>query len=505
VSFTPTAEQQAVADACAAGKNLVVQAAAGAGKTSTLKLAAAGMPGRGRYLTYNSAAAKAAQGAFPARVKCSTIHSLAWHVAKPYVDANRVPLGSKGAKRQSGAQIAEILGITRPLLIEDSVVEPKRLGYLAVATVNNWCLGIDFKPEPKHVPHQTGLSETGNAYLAEQVVPLAHKAWCDIYSKTGRINVNHDHYLRMWWNSSTRNGGRSVDLGVDFVMLDEAQDTNGLAAAIIQSQKNTQLIAVGDSYQSLYGWRGAIDALERWPADEVLYLQQSFRFGPAVAAEANKWLALLDAKMRVVGTPGIESAVTSAIPLPDAVLCRTNAGAMAAVMEALEANRRPALASGAGDIRAFAEAAIDLQNGRRTGHKDLWAFPDWDAVEAYVEGEDEGEADDLQMMVQLVGEYGAEDLLDVVDNRLTSPSRADVTMSTVHGAKGLEWNSVQIGGDFKSPGYDTRDRPIPLPRPLGMVAYVGVTRPKLRLGYGSLDWADEWLRGKTGRRLTVVA
>jgi hypothetical protein len=484
VKFAPTDEQLAVADACAAGRNVVVQAAAGAGKTTTMKLAAGRMRGTGWYGTYNSIAAKDAKKSMPASVKCSTIHSLAWPLARPYQQRGRLVGVPDGAKRQTGAQVAEILGITNPIMCDGVLVPPRTIGRLAAATVDQWCLGIDYKPEAKHVPTVKGLSEAGQRYLAEQIVPWSHKAWLDIFDVDGRLNVKHDHYLRMWWNTG------KARINADFVILDEAQDANALAAAIIQSQKHAQLVAVGDSCQALYGWRGAVDALKRWPADITLYLRQSFRFGDAVAEQANHWLRILDADLRVIGTPGIQSQVADAIDLPEAVLCRTNAGAMAAVLEALELGRKPALANGGGEVREFAEAALALQEGYATGHRDLWAFSSWQQVLDYLEAEEE-EAGDLYMLVNLVEQYGAQKLIDVIDHGLSSPARADVTMSTVHGSKGLEWPSVQIGGDFTDPGYDRAGRLVPVPRALGMVAYVAVTRPKLLLGRGSLSWVDQ--------------
>ena len=67
--------------------------------------------------------------------------------------------------------------------------------------------------------------------------------------------------------------------------------------------------------------------MSRFQADQRLCLSQSFRFGPAIAAEANKWLQLLDAPLRLRGFDRIPSTV-GPIACPDAVLCRTNAEAV---------------------------------------------------------------------------------------------------------------------------------------------------------------------------------
>jgi hypothetical protein len=45
MSFTPTEEQRAIVEAFRSRRNLVVEAGAGAGKTSTLKQCATAMPG----------------------------------------------------------------------------------------------------------------------------------------------------------------------------------------------------------------------------------------------------------------------------------------------------------------------------------------------------------------------------------------------------------------------------------------------------------------------------
>lgn len=485
-TFRLTDEQGAVSDGVASGDNLVVEAGAGAGKTSTLKASAKRIRGRARYLAYNSAAAKEAKASFPTNVKCSTIHGCAWRsTGVAYAERRRVPLpGPDGAPRQPGWRVAEILRITQTIMCDQVPVEPHQLGRIVIETLNQWCCGIDPAITTEHVPWQRGLSQAGNAYLASEIVPLARRAWQDVRDvDNGQLNVAHDFYLRMWWDSG------KAKLWERVVLYDEAQDANPLAAAIIQSQQ-AQLVAVGDSYQSLYEWRGAINALDDWPADQVLYLTQSFRFGEAVAEEANKYLELMGAKMRIRGTPARRSLVVPELELPRAVLCRTNMGAMAEVMKALDAGRKPALAKGGETIKAFAEAARQLQDGHRTAHPDLFAFPTWEAVKQYVETE---EGQDLRVSVSLIEDYGADQLIAIVDS-LADDRNADVTISTVHGAKGLEWSTVGIGEDFLQPGFDSEGHRRPMSRTLGMLAYVAVTRPREVLGRGSLSWVDEWLR-----------
>lgn len=223
-------------------------------------------------------------------------------------------------------------------------------------------------------------------------------------------------------------------------MLDEAQDSNPLVAQLVQSQQ-AQQIAVGDSCQSLYGWRGATDALERWPADHVLYLSQSWRFGSVIADEANKWLATLETRLRLSGNPSLQSRLTS-LDLPKAILCRTNAGGMAEVMRLLGEGRRVALVGKGQAIRALAVAAAELKSTGRTTHPELFVFTSWGALQEYVEEEDAGR--DLKPFVDLIDSYGPEAVIEATDS-LVDEKRADVVVSTAHSAKGREWDAVAIG------------------------------------------------------------
>jgi superfamily I DNA/RNA helicase len=69
VSHPPTPEQAAIIDAAATGEDLVVEAGAGTGKTSTLRLVAARLTGqRGVYIAYNKAIQVDAARSFPTSV-----------------------------------------------------------------------------------------------------------------------------------------------------------------------------------------------------------------------------------------------------------------------------------------------------------------------------------------------------------------------------------------------------------------------------------------------------
>lgn len=474
-----TAEQRVVIEACRAGEDLVVEAAAGAGKTSTMRLAAQVMRGRGLYLAYNKSIKEEAQQKFPTHVECKTAHGLAFGpVGKHYMP--RI----KTARQPSWVQ-AKILGITHPVQLSDELsLKPASIARLAMSTVKNFCYTADPDIHHNHVELPDGLAPELHKSVRRLVLPYACRAWDDIQNmRGGQLKAEHDHYLKTF-------AMRRPQLGYDFIILDEAQDTNPLVAALVQEQRNTQVIAVGDRAQSIYAWRGARDAMRTWPADQRLYLSQSFRFGPAVAAEANRWLPHCATPLRITGFNEITSEVGPIDSQPDAILCRTNATAVAEVMTALNnGQHRPALVGGGDAIMRLAEACRDLKEGRGTTHPELFLFETWGQVQDYVD--EDASAADLRVFVELIDEHGPEVIINALGN-LATENTADVVISTAHKAKGREWNTVRIADDFRRPGRDKAGNLKPIPQSEAMLSYVAVTRAQHHLDRGGLHWIDEY-------------
>lgn len=351
-------------------------------------------------------------------------------------------------------------------------------------TVGRYCRTADDELGAHNVPAVNGVDDPAAvAFLASTVLPLAVDAWADLREVRGKLRFQHDHYLKMW--ALTR-----PTLAADYILFDEAQDADPLISAVVQAQP-CQLIAVGDECQAIYGWRGAVDALATWPADTRLYLSQSWRFGPAVADEANKWLTLLHAKLRLTGTPTVASRLGPA-ERAKAILCRTNAEAISQAMAAMDAGRRAGLVGGGAAIKRLAQAAQNLQAGKPTEHPELFAFKSWAEVREYVRQDSAG--GDLATLVRLVDDVGAAEIIAAAD-RLADERYAEVVISTAHKAKGREWDSVRIGQDFRQPKADEDGKPGQVPRGEAMLAYVAITRAKKQLDRGGLAWIDDQLAG----------
>jgi superfamily I DNA/RNA helicase len=488
--MNPTDEQTAAADAFNAGDHLALQAGAGTGKTTTLTLLARTTKRRGRYLAYNRAIAQDATARFPASVQCKTAHALAY-AAVGHHYARRL-----NAPRRPAWQTGHALGITKDIRIGDRDLSQKALSNTTLRTVARFCHTADEEITRHHVPHLRGLENKDlHVELAAHIVPFARKAWSDLQNPDdGCVRVDHDHYLKIW--ALTR-----PKLAADFLLLDEAQDTNPVVEQIFLDQRShAQLVMVGDSAQAIYHWRGAKDVMTGFDGTH-LALSQSFRFGPRLAQEANRWLHIAGAPIRLTGTPTVPTEL-GPVACPDAVLCRTNVGAMAQVMALMAAGHRVALAGGGESLRALALAARDLKEGRRTSHPELLLFPTWGELQDYAAHDPAGR--DLQPLVDLVDKHGTDAILDAVSG-LAPEQQAEVTISTAHKAKGREWPCVTIADDFTPPKHSDQedDNGCAVPGPIddseARLAYVAVTRTRRRLDMGGLSWIDQHPDGNPAR------
>lgn len=204
--------------------------------------------------------------------------------------------------------------------------------------------------------------------------------------------------------------------------------------------------------QQLYAWRGASDILDTWPGLD-LTLSQSWRFGEAIAEQANLWLPHAHGKVKVVGNPRINSKVISGDPDPDArydaILCRSNAMCVQEVMDLIDKGITPAIAGGTDQMRSLLNAAVDLKENNSTTHPELYVFTDWEEVQAYSE---EPQGSDLKVLVKLVNRHGAKRLLWALSQTVDENSdKVECTVSTAHKSKGLEWDRVKIAKDFENP------------------------------------------------------
>ncbi|WP_255528141.1 UvrD-helicase domain-containing protein [Streptacidiphilus sp. P02-A3a] len=431
---------------------------------------------KGLYIAFNRGIAKDAQRRFGVNVRCGTAHGLAFRAGGHHYQARL------DAPRMPSKQAARLLGLDHDLVADTRKITPGHQARLVLGMIQKFCYTADREIMARHMERVNGVDPQYQEELAKYLLPFAHQAWLDLRSLRGRLRFEHDHYLKMWALTEPV-------LEADFVLLDEAQDTNPVLEEVFLAQ-HAQRVCVGDPAQQIYAWRFAQDVMSGFPAQH-LNLTQSFRFGARIAAAANRWLQHAESDLQISGH-GPHSRIGDA-PDAQAVLCRSNADAMSEILAYLEQGVPVALAGGGKALARIATAALELQSGRRTSHPELFLFTSWPEVREYVDHDKAGM--DLKAIVDLVDTYGAETILRAVE-RLAPEEGARVVVSTVHKAKGREWDSVRIGAGFNPPGFDEDGIQLPLDPAEARLVYVAVTRAKYLLDPGGITWIDAYESGQ---------
>lgn len=475
MSHAPTEEQQVAAGTFAAGVDLAVQAGAGCGKTTTLETMARSTPAIGTYMAFNRSIVNEAKEKMPVTCPASTVHGLGMRaIGGDYRHRLDVP-------RMKSWKLAELMGVPRkPLMVKigDGRSKSLQAGWLAslvMRALKAFCQSADLEPTIEHIPYVEGIDypEHGKRGHANNDLLRAHlagplaRAWADLSSPAGEIPYNRDHgyYLKVWALGEPTIPG-------SFIMADECQDLSGVMLQILEHNQRIgrQIVLVGDTQQAIYGWAGCVNAFDLFRVDVEVYLSQSFRFGNAIAAVANAVLEQVDAQLRLIGRPGKDSSV-GALANPSAVLCRSNAAALENVLRYQRAGKRPHLIGGGEDVLKFARAAADLKEGRETWHPDLACFESWGEVQAYVENDPQGS--DLKLLVEMIEEYGIDIIVQALEGMIGERD-ADVVISTAHKAKGREWDTVRLAGDFQDPDGSAEE---------WRLLYVAATRAREVLDY----------------------
>jgi len=165
----------------------------------------------------------------------------------------------------------------------------------------------------------------------------------------------------------------------------------------------------------------------------------------------------------------------------DAVLCRKNVTVVGALANGLAAGKKVAVRANVEEILAFADGADRLKQGQRAYKPAALAlFESWSDVVDYAKT---FAGRDLLPIVQIIEREGTDYLRSLL-SRVSSESDADYVVSTVHRAKGLEWNRVKVTGDFRFKTED--DGRIALADDEARLLYVALTRARLELDVAEL-------------------
>lgn len=410
--------------------NYAIQAPPGSGKTFLLLALARKMSGYGLNVSFNKILAIEAQQKFTQSVLCKTGHALAYgQVGYKYKDR---------LKKITGKLLSETEDIGDWQMFNS----PANKGYLILHTIRKYCYSSDSYVLPRHVPQLTILNDHNISDMKEDLVHHAQLIFDKMANLNNNLPITHDIYLKIW--ALTKPIIRK-----DYIFFDEYQDSNPVIADTIKRQK-CQKIFVGDEFQQIYNWRGAVNALKDESLSK-LYITQSFRFGDAIASMCNTIISSYYPYQfdyqPFYGNPDVESHI-SYDPLPnvDCIICRTNKGVIQQTIRALEKDLVCHILGGTKPLTYLINSIYQLKSQNFTNHPDLFLFKSFQELKEYSESDMGGE---LKPVLKLLETYGKQRLLNILSATIDDPDKADVTITTAHKAKGLEWPIVRLANDFK--------------------------------------------------------
>lgn len=431
--------------------NLKINAVAGSGKTTTLIEYAKAQPASTRilYLAFNKTVKQEAVRKFEAaglsNVQAETAHSLAYryvvrgsryqlHPAGGYkahelVELLRLPQDSGENRHQEYVLANHILKFVAYFCNQ---VEPRvqQLDYLATVT------------DPKARKFVTARYDTIERNCRELLARM----------ERAQVAITHDFYLKKFQLTQPV-------LPADVILFDEGQDASGVMLDVFFRQSATKVI-VGDTHQQIYGWRYAVNSLEKTDYQSQ-QLSTSFRFGEPIAKLATQVLAWKtqlggDPQLMVTGAGRHISEVVTR-----AVIGRTNLGLLLKAIEYVKQHRqqlRRVYFEGNINSYTYAEEGaslydvLALYNGRSSSIKDplIRKMANLTELADYAEQTEDRQ---LQMLIAIVEDYGNEVVelikelkrLHVADG---ARDQAQLYFSTVHRCKGLEYDEVQLVPDF---------------------------------------------------------
>ncbi len=445
-------------------QSLKISAFAGTGKTSTLTALANSSRKSGLYLAFNKSVAAEASGKFPQTVACRTTHALALkNIPGIYRQNSR-----KLFEPVNGNLVAKLLEIEE-IAIDDVLLKPRALAYLTARAVQRFCQSGDEELDARHVPITGKMQKLHPKYQDEfrvYVGQLAAHLWRLMRDPSTAAPLGHDGYLKLWSLSKPT-------LHYDYILLDEAQDTNEAVLSVLRQQQ-TQLTLVGDRHQQIYEWRGAVNAMASVETGAEALLTRSFRFGEPVALAATSILRLLGESRSVIGDPSKHSRIAAA-GRTGTILCRTNAGVVGVVVDALNVSRTVHVVGGVAELMRMLEDVERLKSANPAECPEFFGFANWDELADFAESE---EGQSVRSFVKIVNIQGESNLIKMLKVVSKEEAGADLIVSTGHKAKGREWDSVTLFSDFEPRLDKANPEKLVMNQEEARLLYVAVTRAR---------------------------
>lgn len=464
--FSPTQEQLDIVKAFGTTRVLKVNAVSGSGKSSTLKLLAEEYKQPSLLLAFNKAIADEAASRFPSHVQCRTMNSVAYsHYGKILQHKLNFNKNPKLNTMRSIKNTVDWFNLKEYDLAEPPI-NARVIAGLARDAVDRFCYSAR-KEISEHDLYYKDIKdleknhEFDSQHFSRCIVNLAKLIWKERINPISNSSCTHDTYVKLWSLSNPK-------LNFDIVYVDEAQDINPCILHVLE-QQTCKILYVGDQYQSIYGFRGATNAMKHIAAP-TMYLSQSWRYGEAIACLAE--CILHKGNVTVKGNPSIQSVLEEIdVTQQHTVIFRTNAGLLSYAEELMD---KGVVISIEIDVKNFirqVNSIIELMKGGKPFHDNIARFGSFNELLEYAK-----ESVEIQRMISTALRPDVSDFLDKLERNIKA-SNPTAILTTAHKSKGLEFDNVVIADDFKFGEKDLLD----MPEQEINLLYVACTRAKKKL------------------------
>lgn len=470
--------------------NCILNAVAGAGKTTTIMHGIEKMRGTVWFGVYNKkmadeikeklagnkSLAKRAQFKAQEQVTASTFHSLGSSLVKSMTFPNKADVDDKKVQRIVDSIILEKEGVSqeprddlRELAgpIVKLVSMAKNRGFVPADRVRGGLTNWDDVKAWHAMADHFDIGDTLEFDQIDTAIAFARTVLRRSTSDLATIDFDDMVYLPLARKLSLKPWHR-----FNWVLIDEAQDTNPTRRALAELvlAPGGRLVAVGDPNQAIYGFTGADnDSLEQirdaFNAVE-LPLTTTYRCPKNVVAHARNWVSHIEAHESNADGQVLQMPYAEFIDeLPHlerasfgetAILCRYNKYLVGLCFKMIRMGL-PAKIEG----RAIGDGLVKLAtrwksaktvNGLETKLKDYEAREIAKAQARDNEAKVDRIVDEvatLMTIIERVRGNGLDRVTDVVDaiEEIFADNVAGsglITLCSAHKSKGLEWNTVYI-------------------------------------------------------------